>query len=87
MNVGNILFCYNETWFMSLVMRFDEIGFEDTKQVGGKAINLGKLFNNGFQVPNGFVLTAFVFHNFMIEHSLIDVIAELIKKITVKVSI
>lgn len=39
------------------VMALSQINKDDTSIVGGKAANLGKLINAGFQVPEGFCIT------------------------------
>lgn len=42
---------------MQLIKHFSEITADDLPLVGGKGLNLGKLTNAGFLVPNGFCIT------------------------------
>lgn len=42
---------------MSFIKRFNHIGKEDVKEVGGKGASLGEMTNAGFPVPPGFVIT------------------------------
>ncbi len=42
---------------MQLIKHFPEIDEDDLPLVGGKGLNLGKLTQAGFQVPNGFCVT------------------------------
>ena len=44
---------------MSLILCFDEPGSDDKVQVGGKAVNLGRLAQAQFPVPPGFTVTPF----------------------------
>ncbi|MFT7687692.1 MAG: phosphoenolpyruvate synthase/pyruvate phosphate dikinase [Candidatus Azotimanducaceae bacterium] len=44
-----------------------EVGKQDTDLAGGKGANLGELLQQGFPVPQGFVITAQVYEKFMAE--------------------
>lgn len=52
------------------VVWFSEISREDGKFVGGKGANLGEMFNHGFPVPDGFVITAQAYFTFLEENNL-----------------
>jgi len=51
------------------ILWFDEIGIEDVPLVGGKNASLGEMFRElipqGVRVPNGFAITAAVYHDFI----------------------
>ena len=50
---------------MNYVKFFKELGKEDVPLVGGKGANLGELYNSGFNVPNGFVVSTKGFQEVM----------------------
>lgn len=50
---------------MNNILFFDQIREHDAKLVGGKASSLGKLFNFGFSVPKGFVISSNVFTEYL----------------------
>jgi pyruvate,water dikinase len=43
---------------MKNVMWFKELSKKNLAEAGGKGANLGEMFQNGFPIPNGFVVTA-----------------------------
>ena len=47
--------------------------------VGGKGYNLSRLYKNGFNVPNGFIITGDVFNDYLIENNVKKEIDSLIK--------
>jgi len=47
------------------ILWFKEINFEDVPTVGGKGANLGEMYNLGIPVPNGFVITANTYFEFI----------------------
>jgi pyruvate,water dikinase len=49
---------------------FSEIRKEDVPLVGGKGANLGEIVNAGFPVPNGYVITANAYYDFIRENNL-----------------
>lgn len=51
---------------------FKDISREDGGQVGGKGANLGEMFNHGFPVPDGFVVTAQAYFSFLEENKISD---------------
>jgi pyruvate,water dikinase len=60
------------------ILWFKEIHFEDTPVVGGKGANLGEMFNLGIPVPNGFVVTANTYFQFVEENQLKKKIKEIL---------
>ncbi len=55
------------------ILRFDEIDKHTADQVGSKMANLGELKNRiGLRVPDGFVITTRVYHEFMQHNGLQD---------------
>src|SRR5581483_731041 len=61
---------------MSLILRFDDPGSDDKDQVGGKAVNLGRLAQAQFPVPPGFTVTTGAYAAFLSETGLDRRIAE-----------
>lgn len=53
------------------VLWFNEIGKGDIASVGGKGANLGEMYNSGIPVPNGFVVTAYAYFEFIQKTSLL----------------
>lgn len=49
---------------------FSEVDKEDIPLVGGKGANLGEMTQAGFPVPNGFVVTATAYYEFLKENDL-----------------
>ena len=49
---------------------FKQIHKEDIDIAGGKGANLGEMWNNGFPVPNGFILLAQAYRDFLKENNL-----------------
>lgn len=57
--------------------------FEDVKEndlVGGKGASLAKMYKNGFNIPNGYVIEARAFEKFLEENDIKNEIQELINK-------
>ncbi len=52
------------------ILWFDEIHKDDIPYVGGKGANLGEMVNAGIPVPNGFVVTAKAYYDFLKSTSL-----------------
>ncbi|TSC95915.1 MAG: Phosphoenolpyruvate synthase, partial [Candidatus Berkelbacteria bacterium Licking1014_2] len=50
---------------MPYIKWFEEIGKKDLSEVGGKGANLGELIKAGLPVPNGFVVTAKAYFDFL----------------------
>lgn len=49
---------------------FKDINENDV--VGGKGASLGKMLQNGFNIPNGYVITANLFNEFLIQNNVKD---------------
>ncbi|MDD5239699.1 MAG: phosphoenolpyruvate synthase [Candidatus Nanoarchaeia archaeon] len=64
-----------------LILNFKEISKDDIPYVGGKGANLGEMYNAGFPVPPGFVITALTYKKFLedtgIKQEMQEVLAEL----------
>lgn len=61
--------------------------FKDIQEkdiVGGKGASLSKMWKNGFNVPNGYVIQADLFNEFLIQNNIKDTIQNLINKCNVK---
>ncbi|MEK7577586.1 MAG: phosphoenolpyruvate synthase [Patescibacteria group bacterium] len=57
---------------LKYVRWFNEVDKDDIGTVGGKGANLGEMTKAGFPVPNGFVLTAQAYFQFLEESGLTD---------------
>lgn len=62
---------------MKYILYFNEIDNEKVHLVGGKGVNLGELFNNGFSVPEGFCVTTNAYDLFMQDNELKSLIKKL----------
>ncbi len=47
------------------ILRFDQVGKTDIPLVGGKGANLGEMINAGIPVPDGFIVTAKAYYDFL----------------------
>ena len=54
----------------SCLLWFKDIRFEDVNIVGGKGANLGEMYSLGIPVPNGFVVTANTYFDFIEKNKL-----------------
>ncbi len=68
------------------VVWFRDVGKEDIPLVGGKGANLGEMTKAGFPVPNGFIVTADAYHQFLDENHLRDKIVSIIEGLNVESS-
>lgn len=64
---------------MKSIFWFHEIGKEDIDKVGGKGANLGEMYNLGIPVPNGFVVTADAYFQFIKDNHLQPQIKNILK--------
>ncbi|MEK7092433.1 MAG: PEP/pyruvate-binding domain-containing protein, partial [Patescibacteria group bacterium] len=62
-----------------LVVWFSQVGKEDVALVGGKGANLGEMTQAGFPVPNGFIVTANAYYQFIKDNNLAIKIDHLLK--------
>lgn len=65
------------------VVWFKEVGKEDIPLVGGKGANLGEMTRAGFPVPNGFIITAEAYFQFLEITGIKASIDELLSKCSV----
>ncbi|MGD2084780.1 MAG: PEP/pyruvate-binding domain-containing protein [Candidatus Aminicenantes bacterium] len=63
------------------MIRLIEITNETKKAVGGKAANLGQLYQNRFNVPNGFVVPVDDYYHFLEHNGLADKVAAKLQKL------
>ncbi|MBI4078865.1 MAG: phosphoenolpyruvate synthase [Candidatus Levybacteria bacterium] len=61
-----------------LVVWFSDVDKEDIPLVGGKGANLGEMTHAGFPVPNGFIVTAEGYYQFVRENKLAQKIKHLL---------
>ncbi|MBI4084747.1 MAG: phosphoenolpyruvate synthase [Candidatus Levybacteria bacterium] len=54
----------------NLILWFSEVDKHDVGSVGGKGANLGEMIQAGFPVPNGFVVTAKAYFQYLRENNL-----------------
>ena len=64
-------------------MWFSEINKNDVVIAGGKGANLGEMYQAGFPIPPGFVVTASAYDKHLIENKIVDIIRNEISKIDV----
>lgn len=61
------------------VVWFKDVDRDDVGIVGGKGANLGEMTRAGFPVPNGFIVTAYAYYQFIKDNNLITKINDLLK--------
>lgn len=66
---------------MKLLVWFKDVDREDVGLVGGKGANLGEMVKTGFPVPNGFIVTAPAYFEFLRENKLETKIKEILKEV------
>ncbi len=66
------------------ILWFSEVGKNDGAVVGGKGANLGEMFSAGLPVPNGFIVTAQAYFDFLGKTGLKPKIAEILKGLNVE---
>ena len=68
----------------NLVLMIEQLSKDNATDVGGKAANLGEVFNRAnLPVPTGFAITAFAYQQFMEYNDLTDYIEGKLKKIDI----
>jgi len=65
------------------ILFFNEIYKSDIPLVGGKGANLGEMYNNGFPVPPGFVITAKTYKKFLEETNIKGEMQEVLQNLNV----
>ena len=66
-----------------MIKWFKDLKKENIPFAGGKGANLGELINAGMPVPNGFVVSANTYKDFLEEKQLLEEIYEILKEIDV----
>src|SRR3989344_4333682 len=69
----------NENFQEKYIKWFSELGKKDIIEVGGKAANLGEMFNLKMPVPHGFAITASAYKYFLEATNLKEQIYSLLK--------
>lgn len=67
-----------------MIKKLSDIDKRDINTVGGKAANLGDLYRNGFNVPNGFVVTTHAYDIFLSENHLKDKMIALLQGLDIE---
>lgn len=67
-----------------MIRHFSELRKDHIPMVGGKGANLGELFNAGFNVPPGFVVTTNAYMDFLARNELPDKISKRLKNLDVE---
>ena len=57
-----------------MIRWFKDIGDQDFTLVGGKALNLAEMYNNGIPVPNGFVVLSTAYDTYVTENGCKEII-------------
>jgi pyruvate,water dikinase len=68
---------------MKNVMWFKELSKKNLAEAGGKGANLGEMLQNGFPIPNGFVVTAGSYYKHLEANNLREPIARILGKLDV----
>ncbi|MCB0034676.1 MAG: hypothetical protein KDE51_11675, partial [Anaerolineales bacterium] len=63
-----------------MIKWFNEIDETEFNEVGGKGYNLSRMYNHGLNVPNGFVVTAEAYDEFMATQPLAAKIEEILQR-------
>ncbi|KPJ71013.1 phosphoenolpyruvate synthase [Microgenomates bacterium DG_75] len=66
------------------IVWFNEVDKDDISIVGGKGANLGEMASIKLPVPNGFIVTASAYFQFLKENDLVDVIKKETKEINLE---
>ena len=67
-----------------MIRHFSELGKDHIPTVGGKGANLGELYNAGFNVPPGFVVTTNAYMDFLARNELPEKISKRLKNLDVE---
>ena len=68
---------------LHFVLQFSKISKRDIAHAGGKGCNLGELYNQKFNVPNGFVVTTAAYYDFVEFRKLKDKISKELEKLNI----
>lgn len=63
---------------------FNEINKKNLSIAGGKGANLGEMFQAGFPVPGGFIVTANAYWKFMEETGIVDEVNEILRDLNIE---
>ena len=63
-----------------IIKELHRINKKETELVGGKALNLGILIKNGFNIPPGFVITTEAYRSFIEENNLSSYISKILEE-------
>ncbi len=68
---------------MKNVMWFSELSKKNLAEAGGKGANLGEMYQNGFPIPNGFVITSGAYYRHLEANNLVQAITDILGKLDV----
>jgi pyruvate,water dikinase len=68
---------------MKNVMWFKELSKKNLAEAGGKGANLGEMYQNGFPIPNGFVVTADAYYKHLEANGLVEPIKRILGSLDV----
>ncbi len=68
---------------MKNVMWFKELSKKNLAEAGGKGANLGEMYQNGFPIPNGFVVTADAYYKHLEANGLLEPIKRILGSLDV----
>ncbi len=66
---------------MKTIVDFKDLNKDDIPLVGGKGANLGEMYNAGFPIPQGFVVTVEAYFKFLEENNLNEPIKNILKNL------
>ncbi|MBI5223647.1 phosphoenolpyruvate synthase [Candidatus Micrarchaeota archaeon] len=68
---------------MKNIMWFKELSKASLAEAGGKGANLGEMYQNGFPIPNGFVVTSGAYYKHLQANKLTEQIQDILSKLDV----
>ena len=68
---------------MKNIMWFKELSRKSLAEAGGKGANLGEMMQNGFPIPNGFVVTSEAYWKHLEANGLVNPITRILDKLDV----
>jgi len=69
---------------MKNLMWFKELNRNSLADAGGKGANLGEMFQNGFPIPNGFVITSWAYYKYLEANNLKEPITKILQNLDVE---
>ncbi|MGV9172961.1 MAG: PEP/pyruvate-binding domain-containing protein [Promethearchaeia archaeon] len=69
---------------MKNIIWFEDLSEDDLGAAGGKGVNLGRMVNQGFTIPPGFVITSKVYFDFIEDTGIKSEIEKILKDLDVE---